>query len=153
MQEKINMSVCEMRKLSRAFWCDSFTAGQSLHPVWAIPNNMARAGLNQQRCFSPLPQAPLRFDLRFDLRLFCYKAWPRQCPAGVVVGTSGPWCPTPALSPRAPQRCPTHPGARLDTHCFHCTFPHELLWLSMIQDMKAQLHFVNVLQTRLFLTL
>lgn len=56
MQEKVNVGVCNMKKLSRSLWWDSLAVGRSLHPGGAIRNNPARADLSQQRCLTPLPR-------------------------------------------------------------------------------------------------
>lgn len=152
MPEKVNVGVCEMRKLSRAPWWGSFTAGQSLPPVWAIPNNMARADLTQQRYFSPLPQHPIEVWSVFLICLFATEHGLRSAKLECWLAGQGHGAPV--------QLCPhMHPGGAPHTQqwCWTPTaptalFPQELLQLNMTQDSKAQLYFVNVLQTRLFLS-
>lgn len=63
MPGKVNVGVCEMRKLSRALW-DSFTR---------TVLTLSLGNTKKQRCFSPLPQHPIKVWLAFLICLFATK--------------------------------------------------------------------------------
>lgn len=118
MSEKVNVVVCEMRELSRDLWGDSFPAGQSLHPGWAIPNKMARADLNQQS-FSSHPQHPIEVWFVVLTCLFARKHRLQSVQLECWLAGQGT-LPHSSSVPPCSSEVPHNPGARLDTHCSHC---------------------------------